>query len=365
MVEVNEFLTSINNLNGEAVDLRPMLALSVSNVICNIMMSVRFSLDDPKFRRFNFLIEEGMRLFGEIVTVDYIPTVQYIPTKLKAKNKIAKNRAEMFEFYREVIDDHKATFDPNNIRDLVDTYIAEIETAKQEGRSELLFEGKDHDQQIMQVMGDLFSAGMDTIKTALLWMNVFMLRNPEAMHRVQEELDQVVGRHRLPKIEDLVYLPITEATIFEALRRATIVPLGTTHSPTCDVSLNGYDIPAGACVVPLINSIHMDPKLWDKPDEFNPDRFIDAEGKVQKPEYFMPFGVGRRMCLGDALAKMELYLFFASMLHTNHITLPEGEPMPSLKGTVGVTISPQEFKVKFIPRPLLTEPTPLRNFGSY
>lgn len=84
----------------------------------------------------------------------------------------------------------------------------------------------------MQVIGDLFSAGMETIKTTLLWMNVFMLRNPDAMRRVQEELDQVVGRHRLPKIEDLPYLPVTESTIFEALRRSTIVPLATTHSPT-------------------------------------------------------------------------------------------------------------------------------------
>lgn len=84
----------------------------------------------------------------------------------------------------------------------------------------------------MQVVGDLFSAGMETIKTTLMWMNVFMLRNPEVMRRVQEELDLVVGRSRLPKIEDLSYLPYTEATIFESLRRATIVPLGTTHSNT-------------------------------------------------------------------------------------------------------------------------------------
>lgn len=84
----------------------------------------------------------------------------------------------------------------------------------------------------MQVMGDLFSAGMETIKTTLLWMNVFMLRHPDAMQRVQDELDQVVGRHRLPKIEDMPYLPITESTILEVLRRSTIVPLATTHSPT-------------------------------------------------------------------------------------------------------------------------------------
>lgn len=84
----------------------------------------------------------------------------------------------------------------------------------------------------MQIMGDLFSAGMETIKTTLLWINVYMLRNEAAMRRVQDELDQVVGRSRFPSIEDLPYLPVTESTILEAMRRSSIVPLATTHSPT-------------------------------------------------------------------------------------------------------------------------------------
>lgn len=109
-------------------------------------MSVRFTLDDHRFRRFNALIEEGMRLFGEILTIDYIPQVQYLPGSINAKNKIAKNRQEMFDFYREVIDEHKRTFDANNIRDIVDTYLEEIQKAKAEGRDAELFEGKDHGQ---------------------------------------------------------------------------------------------------------------------------------------------------------------------------------------------------------------------------
>lgn len=88
------------------------------------------------------------------------------------------------------------------------------------------------DEQLVQVIIDLFSAGMETIKTTLQWINVFMLRNPKDMRRVQDELDQVVGRHRLPTIEDLQYLPITESTILESMRRSSIVPLATTHSPT-------------------------------------------------------------------------------------------------------------------------------------
>lgn len=86
--------------------------------------------------------------------------------------------------------------------------------------------------QLKQILGDLFSAGMETIKSSLLWMIVFMLRNPDVKRRVQVELDTVVGRDRLPNIDDMPQLPYTETTILETLRMSSIVPLATTHSPT-------------------------------------------------------------------------------------------------------------------------------------
>lgn len=172
-----------------------------------------------------------MVLFGKIYTVDYIPITQYLPAVQSAKNQITENRRQMFAFYKEVIDEHRQTFDGENVRDLVDAYLMEIENAKRTNTDRELFEGNDHDEQIMQIMGDLFSAGMETIKTTLLWMVVFMLRNPDAKRQVQDELDSIVGRNRMPKHEDLKYLPNTEATILEVMRMSSIVPLATTHSP--------------------------------------------------------------------------------------------------------------------------------------
>jgi 26-hydroxylase len=229
--EIDDLLNNLQNNSSHTVDLEEYFAVSVSNVICNLLMSVRFTRDDPKFIKFNRMIEEGMVLFGKIYTVDYIPITQYLPAVQSAKTQIAENRREMFEFYKEVIDNHRNTFDSENIRDLVDAYLMEIETAKRTDTERELFEGKDHDEQIMQIMGDLFSAGMETIKTTLLWLVVFMLRNPDAKRQVQDELDSIVGRNRMPKYEDLKYLPNTESTILEVMRMSSIVPLATTHSP--------------------------------------------------------------------------------------------------------------------------------------
>lgn len=88
------------------------------------------------------------------------------------------------------------------------------------------------DRQIQQVLGDLFSAGMETIKTTLEWAVLLMLHHPEIAKAVQDELDQVVGRSRKPTYADYHSLPLTRATILEVLRRCNIVPLGTTHAAT-------------------------------------------------------------------------------------------------------------------------------------
>lgn len=119
--------------------------------------------------------------------------------------------------------------------------------------------------------------------------------------------------------------------------------------------MNGFHLPSHAQVVPLLHAVHMDPTLWKEPEKFNPSRFINSEGKVSKPEYFLPFGVGRRICLGETLARMELFLFFSSLLHTFHISVPKGETLPSLQGITGITISPNPYKVCLTPRKLIED----------
>lgn len=118
--------------------------MSISNVICSIIMGVRFHHGDSRFKRFMDLIEEGFKLFGSIAAVNFIPIMRYLPCLRKVQNKISENRAEMAGFFQETVDQHRVTFDENNIRDLVDAYLLEIQKAKAEGREALLFQGKNH-----------------------------------------------------------------------------------------------------------------------------------------------------------------------------------------------------------------------------
>lgn len=229
-MELESCLSHISRQRGAPVDLNPVLAMPISNIICSILMSVKFKPDDARFKRFMDLIDEGFRLFGILTYVNFIPVMRYLPGLQATQKLLSRNRTEMAAFFQETIDEHRRTFDRGTIRDVVDAYLAEIEDATGEGKT--LFEGKDHDRQVQQIIGDIFTAGMETIKTTLQWAVVYMLHHPEAAEAVQEELDQVVGRNRLPTLEDMPYLPLTEATLLEVLRRSSIVPMGTTHATT-------------------------------------------------------------------------------------------------------------------------------------
>ena len=116
------------------------------------------------------------------------------------------------------------------------------------------------------------------------------------------------------------------------------------------MKFQGYTIPKGAHVVSLLCAVHNDPDYWPEPEVFNPLRFLDPEdlSKVVKPAAFLPFGTGKRACLGDKLAEKQFFLFFASILHTMTLECPR---TPTLDGTPGATVAPVPFDVIFRVRP--------------
>jgi 26-hydroxylase len=205
----------------------PLFNCAVANVICSMIMSVRFRHDDPKFQRFMFLFDDGFRLFASTGAACFIPVLRYLPGVQSTFGKLRANREEMLTFVREIITEHKQSLDPDHPRDLIDTYLVHMQ---ENARTEDLFHGFEAEQQMEQVVLDLFSAGVETLKTSLLWSMVFMLHNPEVKRKVQQELDSVVGSDRLPQIDDMQHTPYTRATILEVLRRSSVVPMGTTHA---------------------------------------------------------------------------------------------------------------------------------------
>ncbi|XP_029177916.1 cytochrome P450 18a1 [Nylanderia fulva] len=371
--EVTLFIQWCASRHGRSTNISYSLGMSISNVICNLIMGVRFHRDDLRFKKFMSHIEEGFKLFAKVSAANYMPFMECWPSVKEVQKQISQNRMDMAQFFQDTIDEQRRTYNENTTRHLVDNYLTEIEQARNENREKKLFEGKNHDRQMQQILGDLFSAGMETVKTTLEWSLLLMMHNPDKAKAVQDELDAVVGRKRLPTFADRPKLPITQATIEEVLRRISVVPLGTTHATTRNVIVNGYTIPAGTEVVPLLYAVNMDSKNWENPEAFEPSRFLNnGEFENQKKPY-LPFGTGKRECLGFQLARMELFLYFSSLMHMFDLRPPEGKELPSLRENAGITISPDPFDICLVHRDNLIDflnnaevnDVPVRNVGSH
>ncbi|XP_030303874.1 cytochrome P450 2K6 isoform X2 [Calypte anna] len=223
------------------------------------------------------------------------------------------------------------------------------------GRPSVLEKGKANgyfdNENLTEVVRNLFVAGMETTSTTLLWGLLLMMKYPEIQRKVQEEIEQVIGSNP-PRIEHRIQMPYTDAVIHEIQRFANIVPLNLPHETTADVTLKGYFIPKGTYIIPLLASVLRDKSHWEKPDNFYPEHFLDSEGKFVKKEAFIPFSAGRRSCAGETLAKMELFLFFTSLLQRFTFQPPPGVSITDLdlSPAAGGISSPVTYEVCAVPR---------------
>ncbi|KAK8007307.1 4-hydroxy-tetrahydrodipicolinate synthase [Apiospora arundinis] len=167
---------------------------------------------------------------------------------------------------------------------------------------------------------NMYAAGSDTTIISIHVFFFAMVQNPEVQLRAQREIDEVVGRDRLPETEDLENLPYVNAVISEVLRWHPVGPIGLPHRAIKDVCYKDYIIPEGAILIANLWAINRDPKLYKDPSSFQPSRFMDRGTEESHPSEAEPdprqfvFGFGRRICPGRFLADATLFLTIAKTL---------------------------------------------------
>jgi len=340
--EFDLLLKRVRARNGQPHDITKEIRLAAMNVICALVFGSRYELDDPEFTKFMEINDTIIKTLAAGSVVDVLPWLGFIP--FKSIQNLKEKCTERNEIISRIYQQHMDAWRVDNPQDLTDTL---LKTKKQAEEEDSSIKGFLTDQHLIMTMSELFIAGMETTASTLCWALMYLIHNPDVQQRLHQELDQVIGPDRLPELEDKKNLPHLEATLTETLRLSSIGPLSVPHKTTVDTTLQGYSIPKDTTVLTNLWSLHHDPEIWDDPDAFRPQRFLDEEGNFVPPkaDRFLPFSAGRRVCLGESLARIELFLVLTRLLHSFKFENPPGCDLPTLEPVGGLVLMPRPFNV--------------------
>ncbi|ROT68379.1 Cytochrome P450 2L1 [Penaeus vannamei] len=205
------------------------------------------------------------------------------------------------------------------VANLIDGYLLDIEASKDDPdtiRTE---------RDLCILILDLFFAGSETTVGTLAFMFFYLANHPEVQRKFQAEIDEVLPKGTLATLEDRSRMPFTEAVIHEVLRVSSLASLGIPHVAVRDTTLGGYLLPKGTIVWTAALTMHHDPRFWNDPEKFMPERWLDDQGKfATKKEGFLPFGVGKRVCVGESLVRMELFIISTAIFQSLSVSPPPG-----------------------------------------
>ncbi|XP_054711043.1 uncharacterized protein LOC129220640 [Uloborus diversus] len=343
--EIHYFLEVLRNTKGQPIDLKEPLTPSMSNNIASLVFGARNEYKDPERIQFDEALDETARSAGQTASHIFFPWIRYIPfiLKLLDLDKAVKAGLKIEEVYRKKIKEHLETLDPKHPRDYIDSYLIEMEARKKKDPN-TSFTYKT----LIGSTGDLFGAGSETVRTSVGWCMYILAAYPEVQRKVQKEIIDVIGSERSPEFPDQKDMPFTHSVLLEVSRWQTTVPLNILRYTVADTTVCGYDIPKDTIVLGNFYSAHRDPNNWEDPDTFKPDRFLAPDKKsVVKSPNLIPFSVGKRVCPGEMMATMEIFLYVTSILQKFDVAFPDGYK-PNFEGELGVTYALKPHKLRFI-----------------
>ncbi|XP_032069185.1 cytochrome P450 2K1-like [Thamnophis elegans] len=324
---------------GKPFDPATILKAAAANIIVFFLLGKRFEYEDATLIRILELVEENIHLATSpaILVYNVFPKLGFL---LGAHRTVMNNREKYHDFIESTFLKDIKEFDENNPRTFIDAFLVR---QKQENKKST--HSYFHNDNLKTLVDNLFGAGMETTSNTLCWATLLMMKYPEVQRKVQEEIAKEIGV-RQPRTEDRFKMPYTNAVIHEIQRFADIVPTNLPHATTMDITFKGFFIPKGMYIIPLLTSVLHDESQWEKPHEFYPEHFLDSEGKFVKRDAFMAFSAGQRICPGEDLAKMELFLFFTNLLQRFTFQPPSGTSKDDLDLTpvLGLTTPPVPYK---------------------
>ncbi|XP_056139546.1 cytochrome P450 2F5-like [Lampris incognitus] len=316
--EGKHLVTRMRTFKASPFDPTFLLSCAVSNVICCLVFSQRFNYDDEHFLRLLQIISETLQFmsspFGQMYNI-FPWFMERLPGR---QHTMFAQIVEIRQFIMDKIHEHQKTINPASPRDYIDCYLVRLNQEKQNPSTEF------HHDNLLSTVLNLFLAGTETTSTTIRYALSILIKYPSIQEQTQREIDAVIGQERCPTMADRKSLPFTDAVVHEVQRFLDITPFGIPHYALKNISFKGHIIPKGTIILPMLHSVLKVEKLWETPWTFNPHHFLDHDGNFKKNPAFLPFSAGKRSCVGESLARMELFLFVVSLLQHFTFTCPGG-----------------------------------------
>ncbi|KAF3436753.1 hypothetical protein FNV43_RR19504 [Rhamnella rubrinervis] len=291
---------------------------------------------------FGDLSKKAMELMGTFNFGDFFPYLRWIDV-VTGYNAKVRNTAKAFHaLLDQVIDEHQqqSSTDQSDKKDLVDILLQ----IQKEGQLGINLTREN----LKAILLDMFIGGTDTTATTMEWAMAELVKNPSKMKMVQEEVRRVVGNKREVDEADIDQMMYLKCIVKETLRLHAPVMVTRKSWSSVNSKLEGYDIPPKTKVLINAWAIQRDPKLWERPEVFVPERFmnnqVDFKGHHKQ---FIPFGAGRRGCPGMTFAVVEAEYVLACLLYWFDWRLPPGEKV-------------EDFDMTDVFKPIIRKRMPLR-----
>ena len=330
---------------GESFDPDIDISLSVANVMLYVLFGEKFSRDDQDLVAFATHAKDFPRNTGGTLLADFVPQTaiffKYFRLGLDKWDNILNLLKTLI--YKN-LDQYRDSHDPENLRGMVD---ALIKASNELNESEKQALGLTEEVIVQGTPRELMGAALIPISPLIRWAILHLIANPDIQAKIHEELDAVLGRDGQACMRDRSKLPFMEAFIHELLRHALSFPMALPYATTNDATINGYFIPKDTPVFVNLYSLTRDERFWEEPEKFNPYRFLNDKNEIREDmlDKYYPFGLGKRRCFGEYLARLELFIFIANLMHKCEFERVPGEKLnfDSYPGTQAI---PENFNVK-------------------
>lgn len=343
--EIHCLLEELRKMKGLPFDPRELFGCVTSNIVCSIMIGKRYDFKDPELHSLMHMINDcfhGMSSFWGQLYDTYPHIMDYLPGP---HNKIFKHLENLLEFVEKRVKNNQETLDPSSPRDFIDCFLLRMEQEKNNPSTEF------HMTNLLAATLQIFFAGLETIGTTITYGFLMLLKYPDVREKVQEEIDRVIGRERLPNMQDRSKMPYTDAVCHEIQRFANLIPFGVPRAVVRDTVFQGYSIPKDSNVFMMLHTVLRDPQKFRDPDSFNPENFLDENGGFKSNDAFIPLSAGKRMCPAEGLTRMEIFLIIVATLQNCNIkSLVEPEKIDLFPVVSGLGNLPKPYQLCVVSR---------------